>query len=1156
MARELSTPSDNLLFKPGILRSRKPGAPVRSLTMANVENSQTNLTGSFRFDSPGAPLKSTQQLNVDWSDFSKHTFFNSAQAKVQKAFDKIINRMPFDGTKSEFDAFVDSLTGFEKYVLDIFPTHVGYLAFSGSSSPSNPGTYINVPDFQGAYNTDLSKKTSGRPVVDPGTKPWTVEFYFNSPAEQNDNQVIFQKLSGANGISLVLSSSANKSNPAASVDLLAMVRSGSLTLSASMELTKGQFEHAAVVFDRKAGPGQILLYKNGVQAASSSQGNLGAIDFSTAPVTLGSGTLHSFDYYQFTPRQTLSGALDELRVWHTARTQANIQNSRFLDVFSQPNLAMLYRFNEPSGSFSGNGNNLVLDYSGNGMHATVSNFSMSLRNTGTYGSPPVTGERSINSTVLFPTFNSVTALNTLLLSSASSYDFSNPNLVTRLVPTHYLLEASDAEGLTTEEGGIGDDLTSTYDQPGGARVGQAQIIAGLLYTFSETFDEMKMFVDELKRLLNVDVLTVDTVSNQLLPWLSRYYGIVLPNFYSGASMQQLLDGSNVRTDRLNTTALQVVQNTLWRRMFADLPQLFATRGTHASLRSVLANMGIQPGGPIRIREFGGSKVREIDDSYVRRHEIASLLNFSGTLSPAGTLSAQGTDSNRPFLLGSYLSGSRVEPGSPHPKGVLSSAGTDWRWDGLFTSGSWTAEGIYKFDLTVNQTAVQSLSRMHVTGSSVTSAAHGVLFNLVAKKPVITASTTGSLVLYGRPGVGSIATPLKLELTGVDVFDGQKWHISYGRHRNDLVGSYVSSSYFLRAGKFTPAGLEQYYTTSSYYDDSVGTMLSSGSDLYNASGSFLVVGSQSIDTSGGEFLNDASVTSEARTTHFSGKAAAIRFYSLGADETTTKTHARNFKSVGVLDPEVNFNFVTTASGTFGRLRQDTNIDQPVTKSDGSGDITIFDFSQNGLTMAGTGFETSVQVINPERFDFEVLSANFQSGENPNKVRIRSFLDNRLAEAYGVSLAPLHQIPQSEEPKDDKRVAIEIGVTQGLNEDIMGIFATLNYLDNIIGSPELVFSQDYPHLRNLRRIYFNRLTKKVNYQSFFEFFKWFDDTIGDLLEQMLPSDSKFGGTSYIIESHALERAKFTYKYYDLYLGEQDRGGKEVILMQQIVGALRKF
>jgi hypothetical protein len=1147
MSREENTAADNLLFKPGILRNRRHKSPVRSVTMFDSENDQKNLTGSFRYDSPGSALKSTQQLNVDWSNFSKHTFFNSAEAKTQKAFDKIINRLPFDGTKSEFNAFLDGLSGYEKYILDSFPKSTGYLGFSGS--------FISVSDFKGSYNPSLSNNPTGESVIDPISKSFTFEFYINSPTEQTDNQVILQKISGTNGISLVLSSSAAKSSPTEKLDFLMMISSGSLTVSASMEIQKGQFEHVAATFDKSMNSNHISLYLNGSLASTSSIAQLGQIDFRNSPLLIGSGSAHTLGYYEFAPVETLSGALDEVRVWHEARTQSDIYQNRFIDVFSQPNLQLLYRFNEPSGSFVGDGANLVLDYSGNSLHASISNFNMNLRNTSSFGPSPVLGEKSINSVVLFPSYADVITLNSALLASASDYDYSNSNLITRLIPPHYLLEAATAEGFETEKADIGDAIVSSTDQPGGGRVGQPQIIAGLLYTFAETFDELKMFVDEFKRALNVDVITNDTVSDHLLPWLSRYYGISLPSFFADAPIRQLLDGENIRTDNVNTMSLQAVQNMLWRRVFSDLPHLFATRGTHSALKSILANMGIQPGGAIRIREFGGASFRELGDSYIRRSEIAAMLNMSGTSGPSGSLNAQGIDSARPFLQGSFLSGSRVEPGQPSAKGNIASGLSDYEWDGLFTSGSWSVEGVYKFDARLSHYATQSLSRMHVTGTDTSAAAQGVLFNLLSFSSSSNSPITGSLTLFGRPTTTSIQ-PLKLELTGVNIFDGQKWYVSYGRNRNDLISSYVSSSYFLRAAKFTPAGLEQFHVTSSYYDDSVGSILSSGSSQYNASGTFLVIGSQSIDDTGTAFLNDSSTDQLSRYTPFTGKVSSIRFYSLGLSNEEAKTHARNFKSLGVKDPETNFNFVTISSGSFARLRQDTNIDQPITKSDASGNISLFDFSQNQLTLAGTGFEAEKQVIDPERFDFDVLSSNFQSGENPNKVRIRSFLDSNLAETFGVSLAPLHQIPQAEEPQDDKRISVEVGVTQGLNEDIMSIFSTLNKLDNVIGSPELVFSQDYPSLRNLRRIYFNRLTDKVNLQSFFEFFKWFDDTIGDLLEQMLPSNSKFAGTSYVIESHALERAKFAYKYYDVYLGEEDRGGKDVILMQQIVGILRKM
>jgi hypothetical protein len=1156
MSRDRNILAGNLLFRPGIVRTKRPAAPVRSMTLNDAGNTRLSLTGSFRYDSPGSALKSSQQLFVDWSDFANHTFFNSAEAKVQKAFDKIINKFPFDGTRTEFNEFVDGLSGFEKYVLDEFPKHTGYLAFSGSSSPTSPGTYINVLDFKGTHSPVLSKDPTGRSVLDPGTKSFTTEFYVYVPSgSTNDCQVITQKLSGSNGISHVLSSSAAMTSPNGTVNIQTMIRSGSMMLSASMEINKGEFVHCASVFDKVSSPGQIRLYRNAELISSSTVAAIGEIDFKTSPLTIGSGSAHDFGYFEFVPVETLSGALDEVRVWNTPRTQDELQKYRFLDVFAQDNLQLLYRFNEPSGSFAGGGSALVLDHSSNALHSTVQNFSIGLRNTGTFGSAPVSGENSLVSTVLFPSFAGVTSLNADLLTSASNYDYSNPNLVTRLIPPHYLREAAEAEGYETAKADVGDAISSRYDQPGGARVGQPQIIAGLLYTFAETFDELKMFIDEFKRLLKVDVLSQDVISDQLLPWLGSYYGIAMPNFFSGASIDQLLDGKDIRNDRLNTTALQAVQNTLWRRIFSDLPFILSTRGTHSSIRSLLANMGINPDGPIRIREFGGSKYRNLGDSYIRRHEIAAMLDMSGSLGAPGTLSAQGVDSARPLISGSYLSGSRSEPGLPLMAGSLVGGVSNNESDGLYTSGSWTFESTYKFDNKSTHFPTQSLARLHTTGTDASAANHGVLFNLVAFEPSVTRSTTGSLSFYGRPSSGSTAPTLHLQLTGVNVFDGQKWQVSFGRHRNDFISSHVSSSYFLRAGKFTPAGLEEFMTTASYFDEGSSDALENIAE-YNTSGAFAVIGSQSLNVSTNNFLNTTTSPSFSRVTDFSGKTSGIRFWSKGLSPAESKTHAKNFKSLGVTDPETNFNFVTTSTGSFARIRQDVSMHQIVTKSDASGNVALFDFSQNSLTFGASGFQASTEVIKPERFDFDVLSPNFQAGENPNKVRIRSYLNEETAEKFDASLAPLHEINQSEEPHDDKRVAIEISLVQALNEDIMNIFSTLNALDNLIGSPELVFSQEYPNLRNLRRVYFNRLTERIHIQSFFEFFKWFDDTVGTLLEQMLPSDSIFLGTSYIIESHALERPKFSYKYYDMYLGVNDRGGKETILMQQIVGTIRKM
>jgi hypothetical protein len=78
-------------------------------------------SSSFRYESDAIGLKNTQQINLDWSKFENHVFFESAAAKINFSFDKIINNFPFDGTKDQLTNFIGDLTGFEKYVLDNFP---------------------------------------------------------------------------------------------------------------------------------------------------------------------------------------------------------------------------------------------------------------------------------------------------------------------------------------------------------------------------------------------------------------------------------------------------------------------------------------------------------------------------------------------------------------------------------------------------------------------------------------------------------------------------------------------------------------------------------------------------------------------------------------------------------------------------------------------------------------------------------------------------------------------------------------------------------------------------------------------------------------------------------------------------------------------------
>ena len=162
-----------------------------------------------------------------------------------------------------------------------------------------------------------------------------------------------------------------------------------------------------------------------------------------------------------------------------------------------------------------------------------------------------------------------------------------------------------------------------------------------------------------------------------------------------------------------------------------------------------------------------------------------------------------------------------------------------------------------------------------------------------------------------------------------------------------------------------------------------------------------------------------------------------------------------------------------------------------------------------------------------------------------------LSKKNVQLYDTELAPIHKMPADEKPRDDVRFGIEVSAVQALNDDIIKILATLDSFEEYIGSPELLFSPDYPDLDNLRRIYFNRLTGKINYTTFFQFFKWFDTSIGTLIEMLIPRKTKYLGTNFVIEPHMLERPKFTYSHSGMYMGTSNRHSiNRDLLVQQLL------
>jgi hypothetical protein len=1130
-----------MLFTPSVVRQIQQndlaGGSFQRADFESLASTALDNTSSFRYNLSGDGLKSTQQLNIDWSRFENHTFFNSAHVKTNVAFRRIFDQFPFDGSRAEFEVFIDSLSGFEKYVYDQFPKNKGYLFLSGtlSTEPGLSGTYVVTKDVAGVAYPGVSRNLTGQSILNPGTGSMTIEFQFYTPGTVNSSSFLLSKAvksaaSGTHGFAVIQDSNASS----ATGSLTFAGFSGSYVISASVSHTKASWHHAAFVWDRTVGAHAVNAYLDGILVASSSQIELGAMNMDAADFIIGSGSALAV----VTPETTFSGALDELRIWHTIRTQEQRNEHQEKSVFAQNGLKLYYKFNEASGSQTP----IVLDHSGNSLHGTLSSWATArdIRNIVTSsvaGQSPMTYEVLADNPVLFPLHPEIEELNQAFLDEAVEFDRVNPNRIDRLIPKHYLLQGQSQDGLETEEGPIVDALVAGGTTGDTAKLGDTQVILMLLYTWAKFFDEIKLFTQAFGNVIHLDYDSTDTIPDVFLNLFAQRFGITLPPLFTGSNVAQFINAENL-DNQISTSSysLQYIQNQIWRRILLNIQDVLKSKGTIHSVKSFIRSVGIEPDNNFRIREFGGPSVRALANVREDRSEVSTLVDFSG----GG------------FVSSSFLSGSRkqTETGFPwFPPGATFSGGIDTNPnDGLFTSGSWTFEGTYRFLSGSSLNSItQSLARIHTTGA---------LGNFLIANLLTTQS--GVLTLAVCPNeYGATGTDLTLP---VDLFDGNVWNISFGRQRADEIYSNVSSSYFLRAARQNFGDVSEMRMTSSFIDEvptGLGTPIwSIVTASVNASGAYLAVGSQSLGI-GLAFINFPSYDNFYRTSTFDGRAGHFRFWSKALTETEWKEHVRNFKSLGVQNPLVNFNFVTNQTGSFERLRMDVSSDQTETSSSATGFLALVDFSQNNLHWSGS-FPATSSIIVPQLFQYSLLSPKFDVGATTDKVRVRSFQDfsNVQSSSYA-QVAPVYALEPSERPQDNTRFTIDFSIVDALDQDIINIFASLDVLDNIIGNPELVFSPDYPDLENLRSIYFNRLTDMVNLKGFFEFYKWFDTNLGQFIAQLVPRKTKFLGTNFVIESHMLERPKMEYLFSDIYLGDSTRHAlKDTILFQQFVSSLARF
>lgn len=214
------------------------------------------------------------------------------------------------------------------------------------------------------------------------------------------------------------------------------------------------------------------------------------------------------------------------------------------------------------------------------------------------------------------------------------------------------------------------------------------------------------------------------------------------------------------------------------------------------------------------------------------------------------------------------------------------------------------------------------------------------------------------------------------------------------------------------------------------------------------------------------------------------------------------HALHFENIGIQDP------LETPHPLLGHWPLVENVSSSINGAI----VPVMDFSRRNRIGTGSDFPALNNPYKKFLQEYNYISPGIDLKWTENKIRIRnkSFLK------------------KSEIANDTNEVALEFNLVDALNEDIMKIFSTFDVINNAIGSPINKYRDEYSDLEGIRRKYFERLGDSLNFNNFFNLFKWFDKKISDSIKQLLPTRARFIGGEQVVESHFLERPKYKYQY----------------------------
>ena len=1017
---------------------------------------------------------------IDFATASNFAKFGSAELYYEKAFERIHQYYPYDGTLSEKIEFHNSSSYLDKHVFDnLYPRTNGYMVFGGNEyidvygGPHTASVGMTGKTLDSTFDSSMIyNEAEGRTSAFEyrGANGITIEFWMKKDTNPNVRETILEVWNEdiANQPSIELTYFGNSTSK-----FRLWMNSSTETASRTDILTDVQLavwnHYAFVIFD---GPTEtrIEVYVNGkFSTALPYSGKLfGNILPNTGGMNLRIGHRITTDSVP----TKFQGSLDEFRFWKTRRTPEQIYNSWFTHIGggtnkhdANINLGLYLKFNE---GITGDANidNKVLDYSGRINNGTMTHHvTASFRNTGSAITEKLS-EPEFLDPIIYSTHPDVVAKKAEYKTSGSLADLENSSMLLSYFPGWMQVE----------------------DEQNGK---QLKYLAQVMGSYFDTLWHQINFVDRIHDHHYI------SGSNKALPFAKKLLydrGFVMPDLFVDATITENLrqrDDNEVFEKQLNE-----VRNTIYHNIYNNLDTIYKSKGTEKSFRNFFRSIGIGQ-DVVKLRMYADDSTFVLRNNYENKSYERKYLDFNreghfdATLFQTSSLSSSAGHNANTHLPGdtNYSGSFTLESEIILPRKQRQSE------PGYFPYSSLSA----------------SVLGFHTSGSKpmgyVPPGTDQDLSIYVVKYKLdsdLNPDDSHRIVFKAKGTFGEIVSP-----TYSYQYENNKWNLALRlRHANypyanvtgNAPGNYVAEFYGVEADGNTKRN------------------------------SFLV----SSPIAANYFSSNKILYAGAKRANFSGssvcdtdiKLGYVRYWHSNLSNDAIDQHAYDSETYGANEPFENDLVYTYAVET---PREKTLAlhwaFNDLTGSNASGEMTISDLSSGSMQNDYGPLSSIIQRDIPAKaIGFNNSSTNALDKTFIQTARKRLPDDLMSSDLTTIKTEETEQFFVDDDVSDNF-YSFEKSMYGTISDEMMNMFSTALDLNNLIGQPNQKYHHRYSMADFLRDRFYDDVENEPDIEKFTSFYKWIDDSISVALQQLTPASARFSEKiNNIIESHVLERNKY--------------------------------